>query len=123
VFRFELKGAVYLNNTIVVMEDIGEGPDALHCYSTYDSCCSRGDLHFPNGSSVLLGGHGRDLYKSSDVGTGFIQLNRKKRVTSPSGRYQCVLPMRNGLNASLFINIGKPTECLSTNMAKGGGGG
>ena len=99
---------MYLNNTIVLMEDIGEGLDALHCYSTYELCCSSGEFIFPNGSFVPPSGRGSDLYKSGGVGNGFIRLNR--RGTPPLGRYQCLLPMRNGLNASLFIDIGKLTS-------------
>ncbi len=106
-FHFELKGKTYLNDTVVVMEDIGEGLDALLCYSTYNSCCYSGEFFYPNGSAIPIGSHGLDLYRNRGKGLGFIRLNRRRNVTSPEGRYQCLVPIGNGLNQSLFINIGK----------------
>ena len=37
--RFLLNGTVYQNNSLVTLEDIGEGVDALLCETDQDACC------------------------------------------------------------------------------------
>lgn len=76
------------------------------CFSTYNSCCYSGEFFYPNGSAIPIGSYGLDLYRNRGKGLGFIRLNRRRNVTSPEGRYRCLVPIGNGLNESLFINIG-----------------
>ena len=56
-----LRGIPYQNNSIVTLEDIGEGPDALLCITHQTACCRSSDTgngfvsgnwFFPNGSRV-----------------------------------------------------------------------
>ena len=59
---FSLNGTTYQNNSIVILEDIGEGDDALFCLTNYTDCCqspytgdkgnAKGNWYFPNGSRV-----------------------------------------------------------------------
>ncbi len=105
-FHFELKGKTYLNDTVVVMEDIGEGLDASLCYSTTHAVIVK-SYSTLMALQYLLVSHGLNLYRNRGKGLGFIELNRRRNVTSPEGRYRCLVPIGNGLNPNLFINIGK----------------
>ena len=56
-----LNGTTYQNNSIVTLEDIGEGGDALLYMTNYTACCQRGVMgpalgnwFFPNGSRVKM---------------------------------------------------------------------
>ena len=53
--RFSLNGTVYQNNSIVTLEDIGEGDAALLCLTDQTACCihpTLADWFFPNGTGV-----------------------------------------------------------------------
>ena len=59
---FSLRGKTYQNNSVLVLEDIGEGDDALLCLTDQTACCSKtftdalgsvkGNWFFPNGARV-----------------------------------------------------------------------
>ncbi len=108
-FRFELRGAVYLNNTVLMVGDIGEGENALLCFTNSSNYCSsrfRGrEFYFPNNSLVRIRGSGANFYRNR--GEQFIRLNRRNNATPPTGRYRCEIPDANGNTQSIFINIGK----------------
>ena len=60
--RFSLNGTVYQNNSLVTLEDIGEGDDALLCMTDQPACCRApytgemgpawGNWFFPNRTRV-----------------------------------------------------------------------
>ena len=62
---FSLNGRPYQNNSIVTLEDIGEGgDDTLVCITNYSACCrphtgkmepTLGNWFFPNGTRVPSG--------------------------------------------------------------------
>ena len=59
---FSLKNTTYQNNSLVALEDIGEGDDALLCITELTACCQPpytgemepdiGNWFFPNGTRV-----------------------------------------------------------------------
>lgn len=107
-FRFELGGNVYLNNTVVVVSDIGEEGNALLCFTDSPNCCSSsraGEFYFPNNSAVSIKISGRDFYRNR--GSQFIRLNRRKDAMIPIGRYRCEIPDANGITQNMFITIGE----------------
>ena len=51
-----LNGRQLANNSIVILEDIGEDECALTCYTNFPDCCSvyyirTGEWYFPNGTA------------------------------------------------------------------------
>jgi hypothetical protein len=107
-YHFELGGNTYLNNTVVLVGDIGEGDDALLCVTDNRDCCDtgrEGDFRFPNRSLVPTSSAGQDFYQTR--GSQFIRLNRRNGVVSPVGTYGCGLPDANGMISVILIRIGK----------------
>ena len=107
VLWFELRGTVYLNNTAVLVENIGEGQNALLCYTTNPTCCGNrrvGEFYFPNNTMVPILSAGGSFYRNR--GNKHIRLNRRNDATSPTGRYRCQLPDVNGEMQSIFIDLG-----------------
>ena len=92
---FFLKGRFFSNNSIVLLDDIGEGSSALYCLTDRILCCSieagqhRGVWRFPSGRHVSDG--------SPDVvysvkGFSSIHLNRRSSAVGPTGVYMCFIP-------------------------------
>ena len=101
---------MYLNNTVVAVDDIGEEENGLACKTTKEGCCRTdglGHFYFPNGAGRLSSsGGGGDFYRDRE-NTGIIRLNRRNDATSPLGTYTCEIPDVNGVLQNLTINLGK----------------
>ena len=110
---FELGGITYPNNTIVLLEDIGEGDNALLCVSNNTDCCGvpssfRGEFFYPNGTVVPTQSADHSFYRNR--GPGFIRLNQRANAVNPLlGRYRCEILNDVGVIQRLFINIGECT--------------
>ena len=106
--KFMLRNQTYLNNSIVAINDIGEGDSALLCVTDKPDCCkppdgtAQGEFYYPNRSAVSPG-NTNPLYKNR--GPQVVRLNRKINVLSPTGVYRCEIPDTNGMNGILYINI------------------
>ena len=106
---FQLGGTTYPNNTVVLMEDIGEGDNALLCMSNNARCCDgsstfRGEFYYPNGIRVPIQSVGHSVYRNRVA--SFIRLNQRgNAVNSPLGRYRCDIIDDTGARQSLYINI------------------
>jgi hypothetical protein len=111
--HFALGGTAYLNNSVVLVGDIGEGDDALLCFTDNQDCCTnrRGEFYFPDGSRVPTSLAGQDFYRNR--GSQFIRLNRRNGAVSPVGTYRCELPDANGMISVILIRIGK-FSCSAT---------
>ena len=103
---FSLRNKTYQNNSIVALEDIGEGVDALLCKTNLVACCIRpytgnwfalGGWLFPNGTRVSSFG---DFYTTR--GQMVIYLNRRRG--REEGIYRCAIP--DSLNVTQTIYIG-----------------
>ena len=109
---FLLRGTTYQNNSLVSLEEIGEGGDALLCRTSNTMCCARdqvprkgilGDWYFPNGEKVsnsrLDNGTMPDIYRNR--GPSVVRMNR--RQGGVNGIYRCEIPDTAGVNQTIYI--------------------
>ena len=99
-----LRGKTYLNNTIVLMSDIGETDNALLCMTDRTDCCSSpvGEFYYPDNTAVGFSST-NSLYRNRD--TQVVRLNRKNNALSPTGVYRCEIPDSSGRMQNIYINI------------------
>ena len=125
--RFTLRGRTYQNNSLVTLEDIGEGDAAaLLCVTDLTACCRSGDTpagmgalgdwFFPNGTAVPntivgFGGGGTsgvpiiwEFYRNR--GSGVVRMNR--RGGGVDGIYHCEIPVSvapSVVNQNIYIGV------------------
>ena len=105
---FVLKGSVYLNNSAISLEEIGEGEDALICRTNNRDCCATppnraGEFYYPKGDLVPIRSRTEDFYRNR--GEGEIRLNRIVGSTAISGRFSCAIPDANGIIQVAYIYL------------------
>ena len=108
--KFMLHGQTYLNNSIVAINDIGEGDtNALLCVTDNPDCCKppngntvQGEFYYPN-NTVVRFNVTDPWYRHR--GPQVVRLNRKNDVLSPTGVYRCEIPDSTGMDRSVFIHI------------------
>ena len=102
-------GQTYLNNSIVAINDIGEGDSALLCVTDKHDCCKppngllQGEFYFPNNSMVRNEASGDPLYINR--GPQVVRFNKRSNAHPPAGIYRCDVPESTGLTISIYINI------------------
>ena len=122
--RFALNGTIYQNNSLVALEDIGEGDDALLCVTNNTMCCGRaqspgqgilGDWFYPNGTRVpnrliYYGYYYRQAYYNTHIwefyrnrGPSVVRLNRRRGGVN--GIYRCVIPDTAGVDQTIYIGV------------------
>ena len=116
-----LNGAVYVNNSVILITEIGETNtmpsqnDGLQCITDRRPCCKGqriGEWYFPNGTKVPIQGSGANsaeaFYRNRGLNDGTVYLNRVSTdIMSPTGLFCCVVPDANNVSQSLCANIGK----------------
>ena len=102
--KFMLHNQTYLNNSVVAIDDIGEGDNALLCVTDNTECCSNrvGQFYYPDNTTVSFSGT-NSLYRNR--GPHVVRLNRKNNVLSPTGIYRCEIPDANGDMQDVYIDI------------------
>lgn len=105
---FQLNSDVYLNNSMIPLQNVGEGDNALICVTNKQDCCGTpsnrmGEFLYPNGDQVPIRSHGDNFYRQR--GEREIYLNRKFGITSPAGTYSCVIPDATGTIRTLYIQL------------------
>ena len=102
-----LQGRAYLNNSIVAINDIGEGDNALLCVTDKPDCCKpligstiQGEFYYPNNTLVRNQLTNDPLYRNR--GPQVVRLNRRNNVLSPTGIYRCEIPDSTGMDRSLY---------------------
>ena len=109
----------YPNNSILNIEDIGEGEHALVCQTNRRPCCRgyrTGEWYYPNGTTVPIRGVGASFYRNRSY-EGQVLLNRQNHETDHSaGLFCCVLPDSGGRNHTLCIGL-LPIGIGGTNMS------
>ena len=105
--KFILHKQIYLNNSVVAINDIGEGDDALLCVTDKPDCCDiqdnkMGEFYYPDNTAV---GYSNTNSLSRNRGTKVVRLNRRNNVLSPTGIYRCEVPDSTGTNRNIYINI------------------
>ena len=103
--NFSLNSTAYHNNSIVTLEKIGEGDDALLCVTNQTDCCrfgsTKGNWYFPNGSRVASSNAEQDFYR--DRGQSVVHL--KRRRGGVDGIYRCeILDSLNDMQ-SIYIGV------------------
>ena len=105
---FLFHGKLYGDNSIVSLEEIGEGRNALLCTTNKTECCQGGrhlpyrEWYFPNETSVRVNGDGDSFYRDRDL--GIVRLNRRHNDTSQSGIFRCEIPSSSKL-VIIYIGI------------------
>ena len=115
-----LKGAVYNNNTVIHINEIGEtNPDTdlnkgLQCITDRMPCCRvairAGEWYMYTPNRALVPGPSPDaisLYRNRGYDDGTVNLNRPSGVVMPTGLFCCEVPNAAGDIQPLCINIGK----------------
>ena len=112
--RFSLNGTTYQNNSLVTLEDIDEGADALLCLTDQPGCCrlydtytgywrpSVGNWFFPNGTRVPSPDWLWDVYRSR--GWMVVRLHRRRRG-GVNGIYSCVIPDATNVTQTIYIGV------------------
>ena len=106
---FTFKGATLSNNSLVTLDDIGEGDDALRCMTDNISCCrppftqnlsqsALGNWFFPNGTRVPSSGN---IHRTRD---DMVVLLHKRRG-EVDGVYYCVVPDKEGIEQTTYIGV------------------
>ena len=109
---FTFKGAALSNNSLVTLDDIGEGEDALRCMTDNISCCrppytqnlgrsALGNWFFPNGTRVPSSGSQWDFHRTR--GQMVVTLHRKRG--GEDGVYHCEIPDAMGITQKIYIGM------------------
>ena len=105
---FSLSGTTYQNNSIVMMENIGEDDDALLCVTNRTETNSSivngsvfGDWFFPNGSRVPSSGRQWDIY--SNRGQMVVRMHRRRG--GEEGIYRCEIPDAMNVTQTIYIGV------------------
>ena len=108
---FNLKGELYSNNSIVNITDIGNGTNALYCFTNRSGCCRKrdgdanGEWFFPDRSVVEGNGRVSTLDFSRNREPSAVLLNQRNNAMGPIGLYRCeVLDARN-VNQSIYVGL------------------
>ena len=106
---FSLRNTPYQNNSLVILEDIGEGDNALLCINELTACCQppyadgigavMGNWYFPNGTRVPSAGSMWDFYRTR--GRSVVLLHRRRG--GENGIYRCQIPDALGVMQTIFI--------------------
>ena len=104
---FWFKGTFYQNNSIVTLDDIGEGDDALLCVTDLTACCHSssgpvlGNWFFPNGSRVPSSGNQSDFHRTR--GPSVVRLQRRRGGVN--GIYHCEIPDAMNVIQTIYIGV------------------
>ena len=115
--RFVLNSTTYPNNSIVILEDIGEGVDALHCVTDQTACCrppftdsigpaTLGNWWFPNGTRVPTSGN--HWYFHRTRGQSVVRLQRWRG--GEEGIYSCMIPDAMNVDQTIYIGVYSRTD-------------
>ena len=110
---FWLRGTNYQNNSLVSLEDIGEGYDeALLCVTDQPACCRSpysdsfrlsvfGNWFFPNGTRVPSSSSQWDMHRTR----GHMVLPLHRRRGGAKGIYHCVIPDAMDVSQTVYIGV------------------
>ena len=106
---FSLRNTIYHNNSIVILENIDEGDDALLCKTNQTACCRPpytdeigvGNWFFPIGTRVPSSGAQLDFYRTR--GQMVVALHRRR--DGVEGIYRCEIPDAMNVNQTIYIGV------------------
>ena len=106
---FSLNGTTYQNNSLVTLEDIGEGDGALLCLTSKTACCrldywgssATGNWFFPNETRVSSSSSWREIYRTR--GQMVVSLHRSRG--GEEGIYRCEIPDAIHVAQAIYIGV------------------
>ena len=102
---FSLRNTPYQNNSIVILEDIGEDVDALLCITNLTACCrasdAAGNWFFPNETKVPSSDRQWDFHRTR--GQSVVLLHRRRG--GAEGIYRCEIPDTLGFTQTIYIGV------------------
>ena len=109
---FWSRGTTYQNNSIINLENIGEGDDSLHCLTNLTACCrpaytnairieALGNWFFPNGTRVPSSGVRWDIHRTR----GRMRVYLRRRRGGEEGVYSCVIPVAMNIPQTIYIGL------------------
>ena len=115
--RFSLNGTTYQNNSLVTLEDISEGDNALRCVTDQTACCrppytdsigqlALGNWWFPNGTRLPTSGIRWDIHRTR--GQSAILLHRRRG--GEDGIYRCEIPDAMNVYQTIYIGVYSRTD-------------
>ena len=117
LINFMLRNQTYLNNSIIAINDLGEGENALLCVTDNIACCKppngliQGQFYYPNNTLVRNQAQNDPLYRNR--GPRVVRLNRRNDARPPTGVYRCEIPDSTGKiqNTSIIITGINKSSC------------
>ena len=102
----------YQNDSIVILEDIGDGDDdALLCRTNYTTCCRHpntgvnesalGNWFFPNGTRVPSASTNWGFYRTR----GQMVVRMYRRRGGVEGIYRCEIPDTLNVTQTIYIGV------------------
>ena len=108
-FKIEFVHNVRSNNSLITMNHIGEGEEALFCLTDQKDCCvNESDIHgswfLPNGSKILSTSYAHFYVTHGNQTVG---LNRAENssLMFPTGIYHCEMINKNNDTQYLYAGI------------------
>ena len=105
-------GHIIPNHGFVLLDNIGEGSEALLCLTDLPACCrppytdpmgrqALGNWYFPNGTRVVSGGKQWDFHRTR----GRIVVLLHRRRGGATGIYRCSVPGQNKDLVTLYVGV------------------
>ena len=93
----------------MILEDIGEGDDALLCITNQTACCrsddtggnASGNWYYPNGTRLHSAGGKWDIYR--DRGQMVVRMNHRRGGVE--GIYRCEIPDAMNVFQTIYIGV------------------
>ena len=91
----------------MILEDIGEGDDALLCITNQTACCqskdgnASGNWYYPNGTRLHSAGGEWDIYRTR--GMMVVRMNRRRG--GEEGIYHCETPDAMNVIQTIYIGV------------------
>lgn len=106
---FQLNTKTYTNNSVIKVNAIGEGEEALLCKTDKVECCGTtpnrfGEFYYPSGVQVPIRKAGQAFYRNR--GNQQIRLNQRPgAAVILTGVYRCEIPDSNDVIQKVFITL------------------
>ena len=113
--RLMLSGTATPNHGYLLLENIGEGGNALLCITNNTACCSRaqvpgegilGNWYYPNGTVVpnlLINNQSLQWGFYRNRGPRVVRMHRRRGGVT--GIYRCEIPDANGVYQRMYVGL------------------
>ena len=109
---FWSRGTTYQNNSIINLENIGDGENSLLCLTNLTACCrlpytngteqqAIGNWFFPNGTRVPSAGNLWDIHRTR----GNMRVPLQRRKGGEEGIYSCLIHDARNVPQTIYIGV------------------